>query len=129
MFLAVSPLTNTYPPYYTTIVIVAIILPGLFALVGLVLLFRGWRGRKLNDHQFCRKCRYNLHGCPDADSCPECGADLTHKRGIRLGERKRRPSMAVAGIVLLVFGAACGELIYLASNSDIDWNDYKPKCA
>ena len=30
--------------------------------LGLVLMFWAWRGKKLNDHPVCRQCRFDLEG-------------------------------------------------------------------
>ena len=31
------------------------------ALLGVFLVVRGWRGRRIDDHPLCRKCGYDLH--------------------------------------------------------------------
>ncbi|NJL31404.1 MAG: hypothetical protein HC898_07100 [Phycisphaerales bacterium] len=47
-------------------------------LAGLVLLWRGIRGRLVDDHPYCRGCKFDLTGLPaERTACPECGHDLT----------------------------------------------------
>lgn len=44
------------------------------AALGLALFWRGWRGRRIDNHPWCRKCRLDLKGLrPGAARCPECG--------------------------------------------------------
>lgn len=44
------------------------------AALGLALFWRGWRGRRIDNHPWCRKCRFDLKGLwPGAARCPECG--------------------------------------------------------
>jgi hypothetical protein len=72
--------------------------------LGLVLLILARRGKRVGRDPHCRRCRYNLTGSPDAPTCPECGADLSSPRTIRLGERRRRPVFLVTAMVLLTIG-------------------------
>lgn len=71
---------------------------------GGILVVRGWRGKRLDDHPVCSRCRFDLHGLPiDADeaACPECGVTLD-KHPPRIGRRRRSPARIVAGTVLLL---------------------------
>jgi hypothetical protein len=73
------------------------------------LLVFGWRGRRVGDHPFCRKCGFDLFGRPDGTLvCGECGASLDAKRAIVIGERKRRPFLISAGLVLAILTLAVG---------------------
>ncbi len=77
---------------------------------GVVLTWWGRRGRPIDEHPVCRKCRFDLVGRPPgSERCPECGADLGQRRAIAVGNRKPRLSAIIIGgcIVLLalcVFG-------------------------
>ncbi|MHC4218143.1 MAG: hypothetical protein ACYSU7_06760 [Planctomycetota bacterium] len=83
----------------------------------------GWRGRLLDDHRYCRRCRYDLAGSPaDEPRCPECGADLTGRRAVRHGRRARRRWALALGGVLLVLAAA-GTVLFA---TQVDWTTYKP---
>ena len=80
--------------------------------LAVVLLVAGWRGKKIDDHPWCRKCRFDLVGCPETtESCPECGADLTSKRSFRIGQRRKRKAVLVtrlrARVELQRFSICC----------------------
>jgi hypothetical protein len=91
------------------IVIVAVSLLFVF---GVTLSVVAMRGRRVDDHPVCRRCRYDLTGLADASSrlCPECGVDLSRPRAIAIGNRVRRSRMLAgatiaAGISVAIFGA------------------------
>lgn len=81
---------------------------GLLCLVlGVWLLVRGLRGRRLDEHPVCRKCRFDLDGVfPGKDVCPECGSGLKTGRAVRIGNRRRRRGAVGFGSVLLLLGLA-----------------------
>ena len=54
-----------------------------------LLLWSGLRGKRKGTTPYCRRCDYNLTAL-DRPICPECGADLRHRRAIVVGERHRR---------------------------------------
>ena len=64
--------------------------------VGVILLGIGLRGRRVDDHPVCRKCRRDLTGV-ESPRCPECGRPSTRPR---VGNRRRRPVVAATGGVL-----------------------------
>ncbi len=60
------------------------------SLIGLILFIRCWRGKRIDDHPLCRRCRYDLIGTPEPrKTCPECGTDLTDSHALVIGSRKR----------------------------------------
>jgi hypothetical protein len=74
----------------------------LISLAGAVLLWIGYRGRRVGSEPRCRRCGYNLTGAASA-TCPECGGhgdDI----GVVHGLRRRRPVLMLAGIVLVLSG-------------------------
>jgi len=79
-------------------IIVAAILASLIAL-----LIWARRGRRIDVHPLCRRCRYDLSGSPEPlTRCSECGADLARPRAVRVGNRRpRRRVMWVAGALLI----------------------------
>src|SRR5207249_860614 len=80
-----------------------IALAALVLIVGIVLLRRGLKGIALDDHPICRRCGFDLFGLPGGVAvCSECGADLSSRRAIRIGTRKRRPGIATLGALLIV---------------------------
>lgn len=81
------------------------------------------RGRRVGDAPHCRACDFELTGL-DADRCPECGHDLTHKSTIARGSRRRRPVALTLGLALLIVGA--GIVAFALSAGNASWNAYKP---
>ncbi|MCP4251326.1 MAG: hypothetical protein GY778_30185 [bacterium] len=69
-------------------------------LVGLVLLLRGLRGRRIGDAPYCRKCGYNLTGL-ESDRCPECGRERVG-RNVVIGRRRRRRASLIIGVGLIL---------------------------
>jgi len=96
--------------------------------VGGILLFLALRGRRVNNHPHCRKCRFDLIGLAldgDAARCPECGRVLRDKRFIRLGLRKKRPLLGALGAFLILVPVALVGLA-IASAARPNINAYKP---
>ncbi len=85
-----------------------VIICALLVATGLVLLGLGLRGRRVNDHPICRRCRYDLYGLDAPATCPECGAALSGRQSVRHGQRRRRLAMIVAGAVLAVVALTIG---------------------
>jgi len=110
-----------------------IVLTGIVLLIviggSLHLIRAGWRGKRIDDHPLCRKCGYDLSGTPQLpDTCPECGARLSRRRAVRIGNRQRRPRMVWLGIWLLVLSIGLGVAYTEAvtRHVEIDWASYKP---
>lgn len=93
---------------------VIVLLAAGFALLGVVMIVRGLRGRRVGNTPHCRRCDYVVdeallaaafgRGAAASPKCPECGAVLRAGDAIRQGERRRRPMLAVAGLVVLLVG-------------------------
>jgi len=76
------------------------------------LLALGVRGRVVDDHPICRKCRFDLVGLATPSNCPECGAGLDRPRAIRSGARRRRPGLVITGVaILLLMALASGAFL------------------
>lgn len=85
------------------------------AVLGVVLLALGVRGWRRGSFPGCRRCGFDLSGRREGDAesdrhCPECGADLSKPRAMARGARRRRPAVALAGGLLVLFAGG-----YLAS--------------
>jgi len=99
------------------------------ALIGAVLLAAGFRGKRIDDHPVCRRCRFDLAGlsigAPDA-RCPECGRDLTSRRALRIGRRRRRRGAVAAGTAALMIALVLGGGLAWTAASGFNWNTIKP---
>ena len=86
--------------------ILILFLLGFFLVLGPYLILTGWRGRRIDRHPVCRRCRFDLSGSPDAveakSPCPECGT----LGWPRIGNRQRKPARVWAGTGLLLAVAA-----------------------
>ncbi len=100
---------------------------GLTAAIGLLLCIWCLRGKRIDDHPVCRKCGYDLSGAPEPyNKCSECGADLTTKRAMRKGNRKKLMGSAmVTGVVALVAAVLLGMMIFNTFGGT-SINAYKP---
>ena len=90
---------------------VLVLLAGLLAatawlgafVLGAALVWRGVRGRLVDDDPRCRRCGYNLIASPRRPGrCPECGATIYGLGTIRLGARKRRESLIIIGAAIML---------------------------
>jgi hypothetical protein len=82
-----------------------VIVAGVLAMAGLMLVFIGRRGRRVNDHPICRRCHHDLFGTAELPvKCPECGGDLDRRRAVYRGRRERRNALIVAGAIVLTTG-------------------------
>ncbi len=92
--------------------------------LGLVLVVRGLRGRRVGDTPFCRKCGYNLTGLL-TEQCPECGT-TTVARHVVIGVRRRRRVSLVLGLVLLLVASTGWGLGAYGRAKGINWYIYYP---
>lgn len=109
-------------------------------LAGSFLMRWAWRGRRINDHPICRKCRFDLVGlAPNGshpDRCPECGTDLTspsrsrftrRKRSAALdGERRKRWPALALGLLLLLSGLGTGFWLTYKPLAKFPWTTWMP---
>jgi hypothetical protein len=91
---------------------------------GLLLLWRGRRGRRRGDTPHCRRCDYALVGIA-SERCPECGAELT-ARNIVHGEKVRRPGLVWTGAALMLLSLAGLAIQGPAAYRPVDWYRLKP---
>jgi len=93
--------------------------------IAIALVFAGWRGRRIDDHPICPTCGYDLFGVAPG-RCPECGRSLGSWRGIRSGNRRRSPALALAGAMLLVGSLTLAGLRAYNDVKSTDWRSVKP---
>lgn len=85
------------------------------------------RGRRVDDHPTCRRCRFDLTGLPaTSDRCPECGADLAARRAIVVGTRAPRPRLFFAAVVAALLALGVGGLVTIRHARTVDWAAAKP---
>lgn len=96
------------------------------ALLGLFLLIRGLRGRRMDDHPLCRRCGYDLNGLYAPVSCPECGRSLSQQRAVRFGHRRKRWFTLSCGLMLLLLSLGGGGLAMWSHSRNFNWNTIKP---
>ena len=95
--------------------------------LGLILLRRGLRGRRIGDHPVCRKCGFDLYGLPqDRKVCPECGADLAANNAILIGHKQRRPALIYTGGALALLFVCVAGLVGNLVFRQMDWEQVKP---
>ena len=104
-------------------------------IAGLLLVRAGWRGRRINDHPICRRCRFDLVGLGEVgshpDRCPECGTDLTGttrraRRAVIDGERRRRWRALTLGLLLLLAGLGTGFWLTYKPLAKFPWTTWAP---
>ena len=96
-------------------------------LTGIVLLYLAFRGRAIDDHPVCRRCQFDLIGLPrGADKCSECGADLYHRRAIRIGNRTKRWGWMLLGSLLILENGSWLSVQGRNWLRDTDLDQYKP---
>jgi hypothetical protein len=100
-------------------------------LAGALLVWRGWRGVRVNEHPVCRGCGFDLVGTLTPGStagkvCPECGVDLLARGAVQHGQRRRRPVVVLVGCVVLLLGSGVGTLLVAMVMGGFDWNTAKP---
>ncbi|MCC7389587.1 MAG: hypothetical protein IT431_12555 [Phycisphaerales bacterium] len=104
-----------------------LLLLALAAALGLTLLTLGLRGRQINNHPICRRCKFDLVGVyPGIERCPECGAELHTPRAIRPGARRRRRGVLVAAAAILLIGLGGGGAMGWALITGYNWYPHAP---
>lgn len=97
-------------------------------LTGLVLFILAMKGRQVDDHPICRACGFDLIGAHEPRTrCPECGRDVAARRAVRIGNRTRRPRIAVVGALLTLLGLAGTTVIAWGIAAQTNWNTFKPE--
>lgn len=103
-----------------------VLIPSLIlSFLSLLTLALSLRGRRIDTHPTCRRCKFDLINLPST-TCPECGANLEAPKAIRTGNRQRLRRLAIFSCFLLVIGVAGSGLSIYGTTRKIDWYTYKP---
>ncbi len=103
---------------------IPILLTAATLLLGVVGVLLALRGRRVDDHPICRKCRFDLVGIyPGAEACPECGRMLTK---VRTGNRVRRKGLLLASLLVLTLGVVGVGAMGASLFAGPALNPYKP---
>lgn len=95
--------------------------------VGLALLAVGLRGKRVNIHPVCRRCRFDLVGVfPQETCCPECGGDLDARRAIRIGHRRRSRLVLALAVPVVVMGAGGTAFTLWTASTGFVWQRHAP---
>lgn len=97
-------------------------------LLGILLAFLGYRGRRINRDPVCRDCSFNLAGiiASGGITCPECGAGLKRPRATRTGERRRMPVLISLGSLIALLALTPLVIAAYASITSQSLEKYKP---
>lgn len=100
------------------------------AVVGLLLLAIGLRGRRIDNRPHCRRCGFDLTGlAPQAAGsaeptrCPECGSNVAAPGAVTMGLRRRRPLPLLLGLGALTLALAAASWLAFGGGR---LNTYKP---
>ncbi len=106
---------------------------GIVCLLGLLLLIRAIRGRRVSSNPHCAHCGFDLLGLTlDHDAqCPECGRPtIPGTPAVRDGLFKRRPVLAMVALLLIaggVTGFAWPKVSQIPSIKNFDWYAHFPE--
>lgn len=94
---------------------------------GVLCLWIGFRGRRLNRNPCCKQCGFDLAAhFPAASTCPECGAGIKLAKFVMMGQRRRVWSLIALGLPLAVLPMAPIGVVLFAALTRTDLSKYKP---
>ncbi|MBK7404432.1 MAG: hypothetical protein IPJ41_07275 [Phycisphaerales bacterium] len=107
-----------------TVLLVGILAAGV---VGLGLAWFGLRGRRVDDHPICRRCRFDLVGVyPGVAVCPECGRALAGPGAVRRGARRRRKALLWIAMPFLLLTLGGGGFLGYTGATGYNWYGAAP---
>ncbi|QQE12052.1 hypothetical protein JD969_00835 [Planctomycetota bacterium] len=119
---------------------ILVLILGLFTVIGSIFVISAWRGKRINNHPFCRNCGYDLIGMNvditkqenrENKVCSECGNELQKPKSIRFGQRVRHHHdltiLLSTTAILVTFIATVLLSIDISRRwSSYTWNWWKP---
>ncbi len=107
--------------------ILATVTPALLFAAALPLSIWAMRGKCIDDHPVCRRCRFDLIGLPAGRAvCSECGSHLNTYRAIQLGNRVKRAQVLQFALPVLALTTIWNAGTAYVTLRGIDLNRYKP---
>ncbi|QQE12986.1 hypothetical protein JD969_05875 [Planctomycetota bacterium] len=105
--------------------IIAIITASL--IITFLMFWLGIKGKTLDDHPVCKKCKYDLsgfnHPLPSPSlKCPECGHPLTSQSNIQVGNKHKNKPLIISSIIILIAIIA----LPVWASFNYDWTAQKP---
>ena len=95
--------------------------------ISVILFALGLRGRRVDDHPLCGRCRFDLSRQPaTSDRCPECGADIRLAKAVVIGHRARNRRLLASGAVLLLLIVVPMIVVGIAVLRGASWRAYTP---
>ena len=99
----------------------------LTSILGVAILRRGRRGRRVDDHPLCRRCGFDLTGLPAASmNCPECGAPVAAPKSRVIGHRRPIRVLIFGGLAVLLVGLAGSGYGTWTGGKRVAWVRYEP---
>ena len=98
------------------------------AVIAALVLAWAWHGRQIDAHPVCRRCGHSLLGRTRLmlPECPECGADLSGARAVRIGRRRRRRPVIAASLLVIALCTAWVAVSNATQARGFDWAAHKP---
>jgi hypothetical protein len=95
------------------------------AIIGVLLIWRGRRGRRVGRHLHCRNCEHDLFGVPSSTRrCPECGELIRYGRPRGRYEPNKR--LIHIGLCLLPPAMLALSIIVVTEGRKIRWIEHEP---
>ncbi len=117
------------PTSFSRLTLLLLSFSAIASLAGLLQILIALFPKRKGDTPYCRKCRYNLTGtdrAAPAARCPECGAALQKPAAIRIGERRVRRTLLLAGLMCLLVGAPLPCWTGYSALRKVRWYGYYP---
>src|SRR5450432_1386668 len=103
-------------------------LPVVAIIVGIVIVLRGRRGKRIGDHPVCGKCGFDLFGRSAGNEvCPECGTSaMFWPEAVLTGHLQRNFRLIGAGAILILLASCWLGVVGWAAAQGVNLILYEP---